>query len=264
MILIEVGVLFAYGYGAKMTALATTTPQIDYSTQTFGLFLVALLALLGYGMLLAYSLNSAIAGLLTALLSVTLSVQLTPLLLAFWNDVFYGFGGNKAEITVENVKISLILVCSLMIAFSILAGRLGPFETLVIALGFILGWTFSFELARFLLYEKGPKSPLVYDDYGTGYIFIFGSYFALTTSVMMNCKQSRLRPRSTNTSVMMGLIGTGTIFALFPLAGPVLPTSVTVAKVFEGPLNVYFSLAASTVACYVFSAIFGGGNIGVR
>ena len=101
---------------------------------------------------------------------------------------------------------------------------------------------------------------MAYDDYGTGYIFIYGSFFALAASLIVNCKKiTNLRPVVTKSSAMMGLIGTGTIFALFPLAGPILPSSVYVSKVFEGPQNIYFALTASTVACYIFSAIFGGG-----
>lgn len=86
--------MFAYGYASYFPTYTPTSPQNDYSTQILLYTFTALLAILGYGLLIAYSDNSAIAGLVTTLIVVSVSVQLTPLLLQFWYNVFNGFGPN--------------------------------------------------------------------------------------------------------------------------------------------------------------------------
>lgn len=86
--------MFAYGYASYFPNTTNTTPLSDYSDQILLYTFTALLAILGYGLLIAYSDNSAIAGLVTTLIVVSVSVQLTPLLLQFWYMVFNGFGAN--------------------------------------------------------------------------------------------------------------------------------------------------------------------------
>jgi hypothetical protein len=62
--------------------------------------LTAFLAMLGYGLVIASSDGSAITGLATTLIVVAISVQLTPLLLQFWFNVFNGFP-QTAEISLK-------------------------------------------------------------------------------------------------------------------------------------------------------------------
>ncbi len=83
---------FAHGYGAYYTSYTVTTLQSDYSDLMILYTLTAFLALLGFGLVVAYSGNSAITGLVTTLFVVAISIQLTPLLLQFWSNVFNGFG----------------------------------------------------------------------------------------------------------------------------------------------------------------------------
>lgn len=82
----------AHGFVAYYTPYATTTFQSDYSDLMIQYTLTAFLALLGYGLIVAYSGNSAITGLMTTLFVVAISIQLTPLLLQLWYNVFNGFG----------------------------------------------------------------------------------------------------------------------------------------------------------------------------
>lgn len=91
ILLFEVGIILAHGYGAYYPVYASTVPQADYSDQMILYTLTAFLALLGYGLVIAYADNSAITGLVTTLIVVAISVQLTPLLLQFWSNVFNGF-----------------------------------------------------------------------------------------------------------------------------------------------------------------------------
>lgn len=83
--------MFAYAYAAKFPAYTATDPQSDYSDQIILYTFTALLAILGYGLLIGYSESSAVTGLVTTLIVVAISVQLSPLLLQFWYCVFNGF-----------------------------------------------------------------------------------------------------------------------------------------------------------------------------
>ncbi len=84
--------MFAYGYASNFPTFTASNPQTDFSDQILLYTFTALLAILGYGLLIAYSDDSAIAGLVTTLIVVSVSVQITPLLLQFWSSVFNGFG----------------------------------------------------------------------------------------------------------------------------------------------------------------------------
>lgn len=263
LILFEIGMLFAYGFGADLVQAADTTPKSDYSGLVLAVVLAAVVAIMGYGLLLAYSYNSALAGLVTTLLGVVVTVQLAPLLLTFWDQVFNGFN-DRAQLTVPIMRSTFVLCASLFVALTILVGRLGLFETVIMIIFYNIGWTLAFEVNKYLLYNKAPTSPITYDDYGTGYIFIFAGYFALVASIFISCKIGKSRPHTTNTSAAFGLIGTGVIFAFFPFTGILEPKTITVARAFEGPLNIYFTLVTSTICTYISSAIFGGGKTGIR
>jgi hypothetical protein len=89
--------MFAYGYGGYFK---TETPTIainngyanlDQADKLILYIFTAILAILGFGLLIAYSQNSAIAGLTTTLIVISITVQLAPLLLSFWYQVFNGF-----------------------------------------------------------------------------------------------------------------------------------------------------------------------------
>lgn len=97
LFLFEVGIMFAYGFGGYFTVepLHPTTGNVaaflDQSDRFILYIFTAVLAILGYGLLIGYSQNSAIAGLTTTLIVISITVQLGPLLLSFWDQVFNGF-----------------------------------------------------------------------------------------------------------------------------------------------------------------------------
>jgi len=84
--------MFAYGFATKFSILSATLPLGDYSSEILLYTFTALLAILGYGLIIAYSDNSGISSLVTTLIVLGISVQGTPLLLQFWKNVFSSFG----------------------------------------------------------------------------------------------------------------------------------------------------------------------------
>ncbi len=139
----EVGIMFAYAYSSYFLIEPTATIAPDYSTNLILYTFTALLALLGYGLLIAYSDNSAVAGLTTTLIVVAVSVQAAPMLLQFWSNVFNSFGPD-APLSLESERITMVLCSSLLVSLSALVGRLGKVETLLAVFLYNIGWTLSY------------------------------------------------------------------------------------------------------------------------
>jgi hypothetical protein len=122
--LFQISVILAHAFGANYPTYTATVPQTDFSNQMILYTLTSFLALLGYGLVIAYSDNSAVTGLVTTLFAAAISVQLTPLLLQFWYNAFNGFKQN-AEISLGTERITMALCTSLLASLTSLVGRLG-------------------------------------------------------------------------------------------------------------------------------------------
>lgn len=125
LLMFEVGIMFAYGYGSSFSTFTATNPPNDQSYQIILYTFTAILAILGYGLIVAYSENSAIGGLTTTLFVVAISVQLSPLLLSFWYKVFSGFDGSNTPVSLPIERETMILCTSLLVALTTLVGKLG-------------------------------------------------------------------------------------------------------------------------------------------
>jgi hypothetical protein len=260
----EIGIMFAYGYASYFPVYTVgATPQNDFSSSMILYTFTALLAILGYGLLIAYSDNSAVAGLMTTLIVIAISVQSAPMLLRFWSNVFNGFGPNT-ELSLVTERTTMVLCTSLLTALTALVGRLGKIETLVVVFVYNVGWTLSFQVTQYIQAQKGPSSPQLYDDYGTNYVYVFAGFFAIITSIILNIRPGRPSSTGSRHSAYIGLIGTGFIFACFPFTGVLYPTAANIYRNNEGPLNIYFALTASVICTYISSAIFGKLKVGVR
>jgi hypothetical protein len=58
------------------------------------LIFTSILALLGYGIIIAHSNHSIISGLMTTMIAAAITIQIAPLLLHFWNNLYAGFSGD--------------------------------------------------------------------------------------------------------------------------------------------------------------------------
>lgn len=255
--------MFAYAYSSYFTTYTATPPASDYSSNLILYTFTALLALLGYGLLIAYSDNSAVAGLTTTLMVVAVSVQAAPMLLQFWYNVFNGFGPN-APLSLESERVTMVLCSSLLVALSALVGRLGKVETLLAVFLYNIGWTLSYQVTQYIQTTRSPSTPQLYDDYGTNYVYVFAGFFALVSSLILNIRPGKFSPTGSRHSAFISLIGTGFIFACFPFTGVLFPSGTNFYRYTEGPMNIYFALTASVICTYISSAIFGRLKVGVR
>lgn len=197
---------------------------------------------------------------------VAISVQLSPLLFSFWYKVFSGFDGSNTQISLPIERETMILCTSLLASMTTLVGKLGKIETLLITFLYNVGWALSVKVTQYLQNRDNPDAPYLYDDYGTNYVYVFAGFFALVTSLLLNCKSGVASPSGSRHSVFIGLIGTGFVFACFPFTGIIYPAKAVISTLreTEGPLNIYFALTASVICTYISSAIFGKLKIGVR
>ena len=130
-----------------------------------------------------------------------------------------------------------------------------------------IGWTLNFQATQYIQINRAPAKPILYDDYGTNYIYVFAGLFAFFTSLVINFKPGKPCPTGSRHSVFISLMGTGFIFACFPFTGILYQTSQTGfdnMRNFKGPLNIYFALTASVICTYISSALFGRSKIGIR
>lgn len=221
--------MFAYGFGGEFKVESNTVPIssgvafLDHADKFILYSLTALLAILGYGLLIAYSQNSAIGGLTTTLLVVAISVQLSPLLLSFWEQVFAGFGKN-AVLSLQTERETMALCTSLLAALCCLVGRLGAMETFWVTAIYNIGWTLSYKVTQYLQTNNGPSKSTLYDDNGTNYVYVFAGFFALIASLLLNFKEGGVSPQGSRHSAYISMIGTGFIFAAFPFTGVFHPS----------------------------------------
>jgi hypothetical protein len=55
LLMFEIGIMFAYGYGSSFSTFTAINPPNDHSYQIILYTFTAILAILGYGLIVAYS-----------------------------------------------------------------------------------------------------------------------------------------------------------------------------------------------------------------
>lgn len=134
----------------------------------------------------------------TALLVAAISVQLSPLWQKIWYAAFHSFTADKADATsgfhfyfqgtmlkysLFTERLTMVMVSSLLLAFTGFVGKLAAIETLAVSLVFSVGWNFNF-MASARLAESIGQTP-IFDDFGTNYIYLFGSSFGMVLSLIL-------------------------------------------------------------------------------
>jgi hypothetical protein len=94
-----------------------------------------------------------------------------------------------------------------------------------VTFSFNVGWSLSYKVTQKPSVNQAPQSPPIFDDNGTNYVYVFAGFFALSTAILLNCKQGKIAPQGSRHSAYIGMIGTGFIFATFPFSGILWPSS---------------------------------------
>jgi hypothetical protein len=156
---------------------------------------------------------------------------------------------------------------SCLVAFLGFIGRIGLLETLLTTLSFNIGWNLSYYLNFNLQYARS-ENKILFDDFGTDNIYLFGSFFALFMMIMLSCKPALLAENKAyvmnRISGLLSLMGTAFVFATFALTGHVYPVRFKSLANNLSSMNTIYAMSTSVVCSYIFSALFNKGNVGIR
>ena len=304
-LMLQIGMLFAYGFEGSLLnegilgTTPTSTPVTVASQFLIEYVLMAAFALLGFGLLLSFLKYGTWSGMATALLVISVNIQLGLLFQKFWFNIFTnGFGNqqdianaillnNNPVVTTNNafaeffdqhqfvniqpnvtiLRITLMNTISCLVAFLGFIGRIGLLETFLTTVSFNVGWNLAYYLNFNLHWARSP-SPIAFDDMGTDTVYLFGSFFALFMMIILACKPAVREENKAyvmnRISGLLGLLGTAFVFATFALTGHNYPVRFNNLSNNLQSMNVIYALASSVVCSYIFSALFNKGSVGIR
>ena len=147
LLILEIGIMFAYGFGSKIDI--TGRANTDNSSYLISYLGPAVLAIVGWGLIIGYTENSAITGLSITLMVIGLTVQLQPLLSIFWSYCFNGFGG-VFSMSMNLLIFSMFTCTSMLVAFCYLAGRVSIVETFSLIILFNFGWALNTNFISYI------------------------------------------------------------------------------------------------------------------
>jgi len=230
-LLLQIGILFAYGFQSSLlnegntnSATVPTDSTAEVTTQfLIQYILMAVFSLIGFGLLLSFLKYGTWSGMATALLVISVNIQLGLLLQKFWFIVFTNSFGNNNDIasdfrvnnnpvvsTVNSVaeffdqhqfidvqpnvttfRIALMGTISCCVAFLGFIGKIGLLESFLTAVSFAVGWNLSYYLNFNIQYARSTNRVL-FDDFGTDNVYLFGSFFALFFMIILSWKKAKL------------------------------------------------------------------------
>lgn len=82
-----------------------------------------------------------------------LTVQLQPLVNAFWNYCFTGFNG-VFGVNLSSLSLSMFACTSMLVAFCFLSGRVSIVETFTVIIIFNFGWALNSNFITYLYTNK--------------------------------------------------------------------------------------------------------------
>lgn len=192
-------------------------------TDTMSLILMFIFAIVGFGMLMNVYRFGNWLGSATALVVVTLSIKLAPLIQKFWFSVFIsGFGSintNASGTSVEDfwrynvssvidvsdlsLRTTLLSVISMMVVMSAVVGRVSLMQIIKFVAVYQVFWNLNYYLLIWFLTVKyiGSSatvlSPYFFDMFGTTYVYLFAVFFGIPYSCMLfKQKLPEIHPRN--------------------------------------------------------------------
>uniref|UniRef100_A0A663M5U5 Rh family B glycoprotein (gene/pseudogene) n=1 Tax=Athene cunicularia TaxID=194338 RepID=A0A663M5U5_ATHCN len=204
---------------------------------------VHLQSLLGFGLLVAFLSRYGPGSVAISILVVAFAIQWAVLIQGF----LYFFLNGKIYVGAQSMVSADFCAAAILIATGALVGRVNPVQMLLLTL---LGVTL-FTLNEYVLLSLMG----VRDSGGSLTVHTFGAYFGLMVSRILHDQKFLSHEGSTSSiQTLLFPFPAGTIFLW--IFWPSF-TSATTARDAAEPwavLNTYFSLAASTLATFVFSS----------
>jgi len=175
----------AYFYIRFTNVVPTSSTSTDYSNMLFYYILSVMLAAIGWGLIMAYSENVSISGLLCSLFAVSLTSLIQPPINYFYNYYLIGESSASSLFDYNYATFSTGATVSLLIALCSLVGRLAILELLIISVLFNFGYSLTFYLAIYLNTKLWNVD--FFDNNGGYFIYLFSGSFAIMVSAILNC-----------------------------------------------------------------------------
>jgi ammonium transporter Rh len=188
LIIIEAVILLFYGIFVRILPANITTGIDPLVNERYGAFQdTNVMMLIGFGFLMTFMRNHSFSALSYTFFINAIVVQLYILAISFWDRIFNGFSTQNKYIYISQTLITNASFCvaSVLIAFGGVIGRVGPKQLLVMA----ILQTIGYSLNEIINIEK----IVTYDAGGSTTIHIFGAYFGLGVSWVLNKK---IKPQS--------------------------------------------------------------------
>lgn len=229
----------------------------------------------------------------TSILTVAMSIQLSPLLQKFWFFVFLtGFdetpeiddvGANvqsywshyyltKIDVSYFTMQTTFLSCISMLTVITAVIGRVNLGHVTKMVSFFQIFWNLNYYLNIYLaimyrdMNHQESYTPYFFDAFGSTYVYLFAGFFGLAFTCMLGKqKMSAEHPRNTQSrfSLVLSLIGTGFIFATFYFTSNYLIAYDNFGQN-ASRFSFLFGLIGSVVGTYIGSALAGKGRVGYK
>ena len=192
LLVLEVALMFIYGFGAEFDITTTSFPTNRDNTHALVYYVIAaILPILGWGLIIVYSENSAVAGLITTLLSAGIFVQLAPPIMAFFSYLWNNSWAGRFPFSILLETQVMFGLTSLLICLGFLSGRIGFANLVTTNIIFCIGWSANFYLIFWLKSSKFAGEIENSDSMGGNYVYLFAGVVGLIISIFMGFKPGR-------------------------------------------------------------------------
>lgn len=248
ILIFEILMIFFYGFFVRFrdTELPNFYPMFqDVNVMTF----------LGFGFLMSYLKFYSWSAIGHSFYLAAISVQLHPLLSAFWGRTFHNDWGSKIYLDSRNLTAAAFSACSVLISFGGLIGHASIVQLVVMTLINVL----LYSLVEGIIFEV-----LFGEDIGgTVGIHLFGATFGIFCTYLFlgNHPNPKFAPKNTSsyTSNITAFIGCLFLWMYWPsFNGALADNDVERIKAVG---NTYFSIAASAVTTFAISPLLNRGKL---
>lgn len=261
-----------------------------------GLMLMFIFACVGFGMLLNIYRFGNWLGSTSAIVILSVSIQLGPLLQKLWISIIItGFGdrnqnisttttatdflnaitSSKIDVGVIIFRTVLLSVISSMTVMCAVVGRINLTQIIKFASMYQIFWNANYYLLVYFCvnrndFNNNTIAPFFFDMFGTTYVYLFAVAFGIPFSCLITGQAlPEVHPRNEFNRISLALsqIGTGFIAALFVFTSSfVINYNRYGNAVGEnlGRFSIMFGIIGSIIGTFVGSAIVGGGRVGYK
>ncbi len=253
--------------------LTTTTTEV---TAAVIAVMHALLAVVGFGLIFSYNKRLLWSGLGFNLLIVAIVIQFYPLMNAFWSRTrlynatdefrggkdFFRIHSGTDETEFNTLTMAFRCAISMCVAFSFVLGRAGAIEALLMTIIGVIG----FDLTRLTIDNYTE------DNFGTSFIFAYGAFIGLTTSLMLYFAKEKKKNltghhrynTANDFSAAYALAGSLVIFVMAPitLVGETRVANGTTNTfiITTSALSLWLTMAMSSLTAVGMSLMFAPGT----